>query len=91
MKSRLFILLATSALLAASAAPLLAQSSNGPRCRFLGPGLVLKMSNYQQADGTYDSLADLTRDVNGTPCGIDCPAPSRVLWASAPTYDCSGR
>jgi hypothetical protein len=59
-----------------------------PRCFPAGPGLVLKGSNYQQWDGTYASLADLTRDVNGTPCGVDCPAPSRIFFASAPPVYC---
>jgi len=60
-----------------------------PQCWTTGPGLVLKTSHYQQPDGTYDQLADLVRDVNGTPCGIDCPAPSRVIFASPPPVYCN--
>ena len=60
-----------------------------PTCWATGPGLVLKMSHYQQPDGTYDQLADLVRDVNGTPCGVDCPAPSRVIFASPPPVYCN--
>ena len=37
-----------------------------PDIRF-GPG-----SGYEEPDGTYDSLSDFTRDLNGTPCGIEC-------------------
>ncbi len=44
-----------------------------PRCWPAGPGLVVKGSNYQQWDGSYASLADLTRSVNGTPCGGRLP------------------
>lgn len=77
-----------AALLAAAAGSASAHFRHAPRCVVTGPGLILKMSHYQQPDGTYDSLADFTRDVNGTPCGIDCPAPSRVIWASPPSYVC---
>ncbi|WP_297300472.1 hypothetical protein [uncultured Methylovirgula sp.] len=59
-----------------------------PHCWTAGPGLILKMSHYQQPDGTYDSLGDFVRDVNGTPCGVDCPAPSRVIFASPPPVYC---
>jgi hypothetical protein len=78
-----------AALLAAVPGAALAHSRH-PHCVVTGPGLILKMSHYQQPDGTYDSVSDLVRDVNGTPCGIDCPAPSRVLWASPPSYACPG-
>ena len=81
--------LAASVLIAGTALPASAHFHHHlPRCWAAGPGLVLKMSNYQQPDGTYDSLADLTRSVNGTPCGIDCPAPSRVIWVSPPAVYC---
>jgi hypothetical protein len=60
-----------------------------PRCWPAGPGLVVKGSYYQQWDGTYASLADLTRSVNGTPCGVDCPAPSRIFFASPPPVYCT--
>ncbi len=59
-----------------------------PRCWPAGPSLVVKGSNYQQWDGSYASLADLTRSINGTPCGVDCPAPSKVFFASAPPVYC---
>jgi hypothetical protein len=33
---------------------------------------------YQNPDGTYDSLADLSRDVRGIPCGIECTQDSQA-------------
>jgi hypothetical protein len=79
-------------LIAAATAPTAASAHvhRPPRCFISGPGLILKMSQYQQPDGSYDSLSDLVRDVNGTPCGLDCPAPSRLIWASPPSYICPG-
>ncbi|MDR3407023.1 MAG: hypothetical protein P4L68_00830 [Methylovirgula sp.] len=81
--------LAGAALLAFATAPASAHFHQRAHCWQTGPGLVLKMSNYQQPDGSYDALADLVRDVNGTPCGVDCPAPSRVLLATPPTVYCA--
>lgn len=81
------VLFAAGALLAVSATPSFAQP--GPRCvPAPGPMVVLKGSQYQQPDGTYNNVSDLVRDVNGTPCGVDCPAPSAVFWASGPSYTC---
>ncbi|QAY95016.1 hypothetical protein CWB41_04120 [Methylovirgula ligni] len=79
-----------AALLAAAPGSALAHFRHSQHCVVTGPGLILKMSHYQQPDGTYDSVSDFVRDVNGTPCGIDCPAPSRVIWASPPSYVCPG-
>ncbi len=89
MKAKFLILLAAG-LLATSAVPSAARPYSGPRCHLVGPGVVLKMSQYQQPDGSYASVSDFVRDVNGTPCGLDCPAPSRVIWVSGPSYVCSG-
>ncbi len=36
---------------------------------------------YQNPDGTYDSLADLTRDIRGIPCGIECTQEAQARWA----------
>jgi hypothetical protein len=36
---------------------------------------------YQNPDGTYDSLADLSRDVWGVPCGIECTRDAQARWA----------
>ena len=38
-------------------------------------------SIYQNPDGTYDSLADLSRDVWGVPCGIECTQEARARWS----------
>lgn len=71
MQSKLKIALALaagSALLLAAAVPVMAQS-NG----FIyqgGPGW--SGSGYRDSNGNYRSLADYTRDVEGTPCGINC-------------------
>ncbi len=42
-------------------------------------------SIYQAPDGTYDSLADLTRDIDGTPCGVECTREAQARW-SRPVY-----
>ena len=80
--------LAGVALLVLTGTPASAHFHQPARCWQTAPGLVLKTSHYQQPDGTYDQVSDLVRDVNGTPCGIDCPAPSRVIWVSPPTVYC---
>lgn len=36
---------------------------------------------YQNPDGTYDSLADLSRDIWGVPCGIECTHEAQARWA----------
>jgi len=38
-------------------------------------------SGYVDPNGQYDSLADLTRAINGTPCGIECTEQHERLWA----------
>jgi hypothetical protein len=38
---------------------------------------------YQNPDGTYPSLAEETRDINGTPCGIECTAEAYHRWRLA--------
>jgi hypothetical protein len=52
--------------------------------------LVVQTSGYQDPDGTYESYSDFIRDVNGTPCGVECTRPWRsVVWfASPPGYAC---
>jgi hypothetical protein len=87
MRSIIGYLLA-SAFLASAILPAAARWHHPPRCYPVSPGLVLKTSQYQQPDGTYDRLSDFVRDVNGTPCGIDCPAPARIIFASPPTFAC---
>lgn len=41
-------------------------------------------SIYQAPDGSYDSLADLTRDVWGIPCGVVCTQKAQARWAGYP-------
>lgn len=90
MKSKLLILLATAGILAAGSATPSAAHWRGPHCRITYPGLILQTSRYQEPDGTYDSFSDFIRDVNGTPCGVECSRPWRsVIWfASPPGYVC---
>jgi hypothetical protein len=38
---------------------------------------------YQNPDGTYPSLANEVRDINGTPCGIECTAEGYHRWGVA--------
>jgi hypothetical protein len=38
-------------------------------------------SVYQNPDGSYDSMADLSRDIRGIPCGIECTQESHARWA----------
>jgi hypothetical protein len=91
MNSRLLVLLATAGILvAASATPSAAHWRYTPRCRIVSLGLIVQTSRYQEPDGTYDSISDFVRDVNGTPCGVECSRPWRsVVWfASPPGYVC---
>jgi hypothetical protein len=39
------------------------------------------LSIYQNPDGTYDSLADLSRDIRGIPCGIECTQDAQARWS----------
>jgi hypothetical protein len=39
------------------------------------------VSVYQNLNGTYPSLSDFVRDLNGTPCGIECTAHAERRWA----------
>jgi hypothetical protein len=58
---------------AAWAAPASAQQG-----RFYYP---VPYSDYRGPDGTYDSLADYTRDVWGIPCGMTCTQAAQERWA----------
>ncbi|MGO9686089.1 MAG: hypothetical protein ACLPTZ_26550 [Beijerinckiaceae bacterium] len=91
MKAKPLILLAANAVLAAFlAAPSHAQPSRYVQCRVTYPGLVLQKYHYQAPDGTYYSYSGYVRSVNGTPCGIECDAPSEhaILIATPPGYEC---
>ncbi|MGA3301923.1 MAG: hypothetical protein ABSC72_01385 [Methylovirgula sp.] len=39
---------------------------------------------YQSPDGTYPSVSDLSRAVNGVPCGLECTAEADGRWGLAP-------
>ena len=41
-------------------------------------------SVYQNPDGSCDSLADLTRDIRGIPCGIECTREAQARWSHQP-------
>jgi hypothetical protein len=38
-------------------------------------------SSYQGPDGRYDSEADFVRDINGTPCGLQCTLEAQKRWS----------
>jgi hypothetical protein len=91
MNCKLIVLLASAGLLVvASATPSAAHRRYAPRCYPTSPGLVVQTSGYQEPNGTYDSYSDYVRDVNGTPCGIECTSPWRSFtwFASPPGYAC---
>lgn len=78
---------------AAAAAGLLAAVAAAPASaqdgRYAYPPIVV-YSPYQAPDGTYNSLADFSRDVWGVPCGIECTMAAQRRW-SAPYYPPSYR
>lgn len=93
MKSKLFVLFAGALLASALAAPALAHPHHyryAPRCWAVSPGLFVQTSSYQDPDGTYESYAGYIRDVNGTPCGLECSRPwaQRIWFASPPGWVC---
>ena len=48
-------------------------------------------SQYQNPDGTYDSMADFERDVRGIPCGINCNTrAAQERWARWARHNCVG-
>jgi len=80
MESKLPIIsLATTAFLAI-APPVSSTAHPRPvHCRMV----VQPYSYYQGPDGTYDSLADFTRDLWGVPCGVNCTRAAMARWARA--------
>jgi hypothetical protein len=71
-----------SAFVAASALVLsaaLSGSSQAHAWRSAGP--AQGYSIYQNPDGTYDSMADLSRDIWGVPCGLECTREAQARWA----------
>ena len=45
-----------------------------------------RYSIYQNPDGTYPSLAALTRDVWGIPCGVECTRDAQARWSHYYAY-----
>lgn len=41
-------------------------------------------SIYQNPDGSYPSLGNFVRDLNGTPCGIECEKEADQRWELRP-------
>lgn len=41
-------------------------------------------SIYQNPDGSYPSLSNFVRDLNGTPCGIECERDADQRWGLHP-------
>jgi hypothetical protein len=89
MKTKFVILLAVSAV-SILAAPLRAEPRPDVVCRQTYPGFVLQKYHYQAPDGTYYSHSGYIRDVNGTPCGLECgpPGAHAILLASPPGVEC---
>ena len=50
----------------------------------VGPGPYMHVPHYHRPDGGYDSLVDLSREVNGVPCGIGCQARALRRWGYLP-------
>jgi hypothetical protein len=50
-------------------------------CLFAMMEIVPTMAQYQGPRGNYGSEADFTRDVDGTPCGIQCTQRAQKRWA----------
>lgn len=73
-----------SALIAAAASGL-AIAMSGPSqahdARYAYPYPAQHYSIYQNPDGSYDSLADLTRDIWGIPCGVECTREAEARWS----------
>ncbi len=45
---------------------------------------IVRIPPYQGPDGTYETHADLTQAINGTPCGEECTARSLLRWGLVP-------
>ncbi|WP_297300247.1 hypothetical protein [uncultured Methylovirgula sp.] len=45
-----------------------------------------RYSIYQNPDGTYPSLAALSRDIWGVPCGIECTQDAQARWSHYYAY-----
>jgi hypothetical protein len=41
-----------------------------------------KPDGNQNLDGSYPSLSDFVRDINGAPCGLNCERDANKRWAT---------
>lgn len=48
-----------------------------------GP-VAVRIPHRQGPDGSYDDLADLSNDIQGTPCGQECTVRALVRWGYQP-------
>jgi hypothetical protein len=84
MNAKLLILLAAGALLGVVPAIPSTAQSRPTHCRIP----VFAYDAYQGPDGSYDSLADFTRDIKGIPCGIDCTRRAQARLARWTRNNC---
>ncbi|WP_297294964.1 hypothetical protein [uncultured Methylovirgula sp.] len=66
---------------AAAFLPVAITSANAGQRQWYAESPQVNYSGYTDPDGRYDSLSDLTRAINGTPCGIECTQEHEKLWA----------
>lgn len=52
--------------------------------------LAAGLDGYQNPDGSYPSLANVVRDINGTPCGIECQKDVDRRWSMRSPQDYTG-
>ena len=72
------------ALIAAAACGLaiaVSSPSQAQNARYVYPYPAQHYSIYQNPDGTYDSPTDLSRDVWGIPCGVECTREAQARWS----------
>jgi hypothetical protein len=70
-----------SALVAAACCLGLAMSTPSQAQQQHDPYAAQHYSLYQNPDGSYDSLTDLTRDIWGIPCGVECTREAQARWS----------
>jgi hypothetical protein len=69
-------------------------ASSSAATRTFGPESAAPASSgfsaYQNPDGSYSSLSALVRDINGTPCGIECEQDADRRWGARPQHEYYG-
>jgi hypothetical protein len=76
-------LVAAAACLLGTATAVQSMAQSGPNVR-ADPYAVYQgrpYSDYQAPGGSYDSPRDFIRDLEGTPCGIDCTQRAQERWS----------